>query len=581
VDRPPRLARTPAGKAPDVTRAAEAPAAAIALQRLRDALAPLQLALDTPAAARGRAMRDELASQIGDYLLPRLAQMDAPLLMVVGGSTGAGKSTLVNSLVGAEVTAAGVLRPTTRAPVLVCHPDDVRWFEDDRILPGLPRTTGAPAGPGGLQIVPSDGVPAGVALIDAPDIDSVVESNRALAAQLLAAADSWLFVTTAARYADAVPWDMLQAARDRGTSLSLVLDRVPADAGDEISEHLRQMLAERGLEGTPLLVVPEAALDGGLLRPADLAPVRAWLADLAADAQARAGVVRRTLSGALASLPARVGVVDDALGEQEALGGALEATVDAAYRDALEEVDDAVRSGSLLRGEVLARWHDVVGTGDLMKAIETRIGRLRDRARAFLTGQPAADAELRTAVQTGVEAVVQAAADRAAERIAERWRREPAGRALLAGVPRPEQASRALRDGLPEMVRDWQGHVFELVRREAAGKRMTARLASLGVNGAGLTVMIAVFASTGGLTGAEIVVAGGTSAVGQRVLEAIFGDQAVRTLAARAREDLEGRVERCFASEARRYLAPLDAALPPSGARERLTAALGELERVR
>ena len=51
--------------------------------------------------------------------------MDAPLLMVVGGSTGAGKSTLVNSLVGADVSPAGVLRPTTRAPVLVCHPADV------------------------------------------------------------------------------------------------------------------------------------------------------------------------------------------------------------------------------------------------------------------------------------------------------------------------------------------------------------------------------------------------------------------------------------------------------------------------
>ena len=56
--------------------------------------------------------------------------------------------------------------------------------------------------------------------------------------------------------------------------------------------------------------------------------------------------------------------------------------------------------------------------------------------------------------------------------------------------------------------------------------------------------MLAVFLQTGGLTGAEVVVAGGTSALGQRVLEAVFGDQAVRTLAARAREDLMARVER-------------------------------------
>ena len=72
-------------------------------------------------------------------------------------------------------------------------------------------------------------------------------------------------------------------------------------------------------------------------------------------------------------------------------------------------------------------------------------------------------------------------------------------------------------------MRAWQGVVLDLVREQSASKRATARLASLGVNGAGLTVMLAVFAHTGGLTGAEVVVAGGTSALSQKVLEAIFG----------------------------------------------------------
>src|SRR5215210_4286723 len=152
-----------------------------ALASLRDELRSLELGLALPSAERAARVRDELAAQVDDYLLPRLAQMDAPLLMVVGGSTGAGKSTLVNSLVGAQVSTAGVLRPTTRAPVLACHPSDVRWFEDDRVLPGLSRTLGGPAGPGGLQLVPLDALPVGLALLDSPDIDSVVESNRDLA----------------------------------------------------------------------------------------------------------------------------------------------------------------------------------------------------------------------------------------------------------------------------------------------------------------------------------------------------------------------------------------------------------------
>ena len=243
----------------------DAPALTAALVALREALAGTRLELELDGRAAADDARRELVAQIDDYLLPRLGAMEAPLLMVVGGSTGAGKSTLVNSIVGFDVSPSGVLRPTTRAPVLVCHPGDRRWFEDERILPDLARTTGGPAGPGGLQLAPTDHLPAGMALLDAPDIDSVVEANRALARQLLAAADAWLFVTTAARYADAVPWDLLRAARERGTALSLVLDRVAPEAVAEVSTHLREMLAERGLGDAELLVVPEVPLADGLL----------------------------------------------------------------------------------------------------------------------------------------------------------------------------------------------------------------------------------------------------------------------------------------------------------------------------
>ena len=275
------------------------------LAALRDAAKDVRLDLEVPGALEARGVRDDLVAQVDDYLLPRLAEMDAPVLMVVGGSTGAGKSTLVNSLVGSIVSPAGVLRPTTRAPVLVCHPDDLERFETRRILPGLPRATGGTPSPGTLQLVPTPSLPPGLALLDSPDIDSVLAENRVLANQLLAAADAWLFVTTAARYADAVPWEFLQAARDRGTALSVVLNRVPADAGGEVSTHLGEMLREQGLGGAELLLVPETTLEDDLLPAAALAPVRRWLDGLAADAQARADLVRRTLRGALASIPAQ------------------------------------------------------------------------------------------------------------------------------------------------------------------------------------------------------------------------------------------------------------------------------------
>ena len=549
------------------------------LERLRDDLRSVRLELQVLGAEEARRVRDDVVAQVDDYLLPRLAQMDAPALIVVGGSTGAGKSTLVNSLVGAVVSPAGVLRPTTRAPVLACHPDDLRWFEDDRILPGLPRISGGPGGPGTLELVSTAALPEGLALLDSPDIDSVLAENRALANQLLAAADGWLFVTTAARYADAVPWEFLRSARERGTALSIVLNRVPADADREVPAHLRQMLAGEQLGDSDVLVVPEVALEDELLPAEALRPVRAWLDGLAADAQARAALIRRTFRGALASLPVRAATVERAAVEQLSAAAELRAESDAAYADALREVEGALRSGSLLRGEVLARWHEVVGTGDVMRALETRVGWLRDRLKSIITGSPAAEAELKLTVENRIEAVVRTAAERAAERTARAWRERVPGRALLAEAPELERASAGLLAAAEAEVRAWQGVVFDLVREEGASKRSTARLASLGVNGAGLTVMLAVFAHTGGLTGAEVVVAGGTSAVGQKVLEAIFGDQAVRTLAARAREDLIERVDRLLGAEADRFDALLQAAAPEAESYARLHAAVDAIRR--
>ena len=73
----------------------------------------MSLPLPLPGAEEQRKVADEIIRQLDDYVMPRLETIDAPLLAVVGGSTGAGKSTLVNSLVGREVSAPGVIRPTT------------------------------------------------------------------------------------------------------------------------------------------------------------------------------------------------------------------------------------------------------------------------------------------------------------------------------------------------------------------------------------------------------------------------------------------------------------------------------------
>lgn len=558
------------------------PDLAAAVATVRDRAAALRLGLEVSGADPARRSRHELVRQVEDYLLPRLSRLDAPLLAVVGGSTGAGKSTLVNTLVGAPVTAAGVLRPTTRSPVLLCAPGDERWFADGRVLPGLARTSGSADGGASLQLVPHPAVPSGLALLDAPDVDSVVVGNRELAAQLLAAADLWIFVTTAARYADAVPWELLHTAERRGTALAVVCNRIPGPAITEILEHLHQMLATGGLSRAALFGVPEVPLADGVIPPYAVAPLKDWLLGLAADAAARAEVVRGTLDGALRSMAERAPALARAADEASAAAAVLLEDVDVLYAAAVRDVDDGVRGGSVLRGEVLARWQEFVGTGELLRGLQSRVGRARDKVTSVLTGRPMASEEIADAVESSVEALVRAAADRAAERTAEAWRGRPGGAALL-GASRSvlARSSPDFADRLRTEVRAWQGDVLALVSDQGAQRRTAARLASFGVNGAGLVVMLAVFAQTGGLTGAEIAVAGGTSALSQKLLEAVFGDGAVRALATQARRDLMDRVERLLGAEAVRYRSLVLANAPDPAASGALRAAAAALEDAR
>ena len=505
--------------------------------------------------------------QLDDYVLPRLRDVDAPVLVVVGGSTGAGKSTIVNSLVGDEVSAPGVLRPTTRSPVLVHHPDAGHWFESDRILPGFPRVSGGPsASPGHLQLVTSDTVPATLAILDAPDIDSVVDANRATAAQLLDAADVWVFVTTAARYADAVPWSFLRAAVARGVGIALVLNRVPVGAAAEIRPHLAEMLTSEGLGTAPVFTLDEQPLVDGRLPAHRVQPLRAWLGALVADEHARAQLVRRTLVGTIAELAARSDRVAAAVDYQASMLDWMRDRATDAFGRAVWNLATDVRDGTVMRGEVLARWQDLVGTGELLRHLQSTIGRARDRLTSALTRRPGNAERFQGAVTSGVETLVLARVAEAIDETIGQWRSQHAGTAVIdessaAGLdltrPSPDLDDRAAR-----MVRDWQAGVVALLRRESAGKRRSARVLSYGVNGVAMVLMVGVFSQTGGLTGAEVAIAGGTSAVGQKLLEAILGDQAVRRLTSAARSDLERRVADLLQDEASRFNLSLDGHRP-------------------
>lgn len=546
------------------------------LVRLHQALQEISLPLDLDGVEATRKARSEMIAQLEDYVIPRMMTIEAPLLTVVGGSTGAGKSTLVNSLVGTRVTASGLLRPTTRSPVLVHHPDDAHWFGQDRLLPQLQRVQHATNDPHALQLVASTLIKPGLAILDAPDVDSVEEQNRLLAAELLAAADLWLFVTSAARYADQVPWEFLKLAAERATAVAVVLDRTPHDAVQTVATHLARMLAARGLKDSPLFIVHEGKVSEDGLLPADhVAEVRGWLDMLADDAAARQAVVTQTLDGAVRALTFNVHKVADDASVQAGAAEQLRSEAAAQYDDATARVLGAISDGSLLRGEALARWQEFVGTGELLRSLEERSTTLRERMVGAIKGKPQQAETVAAALESGLQLLILDHAESAAEGAEQAWERSEAGRRLLSGAGADlGRASRALRSKAERAARDWQSEVLELVRAEGDDKR-TARFLAYGVNGLGVALMVVV------LTERERSEAAGTGQLGRKLLDAVFGEAVVRRLVDRARTSLEARVRDLLGEEGARFTGVLGQAVIDEEAPVRLRHAARRVDDVR
>ncbi|SKB08407.1 dynamin family protein [Aeromicrobium choanae] len=522
------------------------------LSALASAVVSMPLELEVPGVERDRALQREIAEQLGDYVVPRLEHIGAPLLVVVGGSTGAGKSTLVNSIVGRRVSATGVLRPTTRTPVLVHHPADTEWFRSGRILPEVVRTGSNSRRANTIRQIASSTLWPGVAVLDAPDFDSIDETNRDMAEQLLGAADLWLFVTSAARYADQVPWDYLRRAADRSASIAVVLDRTSPEALVEVRRHLARMLSEHGLADVALFSVPESTPDAeGVLPAGDVAPVVSWLRALADDEVQRREIVLKTLQGAILHDIESSRVLETALARQVDAAAQLRKDVESVYLASHAELMTAATDGTMLRGEVLARWQDFVGSGEIFRKLERTVGTWRDR---IFRRKPTTPEEVEEAAVSGLHLLILDRAERAAEEVARAWDASEAGHVLLDSRRGLDRASRDVRVRAERIAREWREAVFELVAEQGADKKSKARALSLGVNATGVTLMVVVFAGTAGLTGAEIGIAGGTAAAGQAVLNAVFGDQAVRALAEQAGRDLSRRLEDLLESEAERYL---------------------------
>jgi hypothetical protein len=439
-----------------------------AVGALRDHVATPRLPLAADGVQDVRTLRTELLHRIDDYLIPRLREPGGPLHLVVGGSTGVGKSTLVNSLVRYDLTRAGVLRPTTRGAVLCVNPADAAAVTGPhRLLPAFARNgSDRPHGAGGevgftaaelrtgsrsegFTLATHPAIPYGLALIDAPDVNSVAQGNRETGRRLLGAADSWLLVTTAERYADAVPWELLQEAWRRRLSVAVVLNRVPAESAAEVSQAFGEMLdtyLPQASTEIAVFTVPETTLTAGLIPEYLLDQLATWLRAISQDPAARLAAVHRTMLGMLDSLPQQISALYEALTVQGEVANRLRVQADLAFSGERAALHDAVAAGELIGGAALVEWQSQIGPG--------RVDTLLD---------PASDAgsTARRLLLGAIADQVSAAIARASEQVAHAWRgtiaaeeenRLADGAAGQAGVIAPE-------------LEEWANRLSELIAR--------------------------------------------------------------------------------------------------------------------
>jgi 50S ribosome-binding GTPase len=593
-----------------------------ALLALRHRIVDAPLLLETPGVAEARAERKKLMTQIDDYLLPRIRQSAAPLLVALVGSTGAGKSTLVNSIVGAQVSQTGIRRPTTNSPVLACHPDEIDWFAENVFLPTLPRVRqqglAMPGRDGLLVLAGSEGIPKGVALLDTPDIDSVIQAHHEFAHQFLDASDLWLFMTTGSRYADAPVWELLRYAMERDAALGIVLSRVQPGSRAELIKHFTAMLEKNGLGEVDRFVIPETIITEGVLPAAMYRPIREWLTDAAVREDRRVAVLTQTMSGVLDTFRTRVPELASHLADQLAVRVQLRQSVEGCYARAVTEIEEATGNGSLLHGETLARWQDFAGNGDLLRHLQSRrrgsAGRPRKRR---ISARARA---LKAALGSGLESLILSVGDRTAEEAVARWHDHPAGAALLEQAPAlmrlralrqrppardgrspfddegspfadsavpgdiapadsavpgdspsagsappgdpPVSGATALGRSSPDLARraaqaisSWQDHVMRLVQAENVTKRSIARVVSFDEESLALVVIIGLLGHGAG----EAVAAGGASAAAQDLLSSLLGPGPLREIGTKARADLRERVRLLFDEEMLRFAEVIDA----------------------
>ncbi|MFO0427790.1 MAG: GTPase [Planctomyces sp.] len=175
-----------------------------------------------------------LVSQVLDRVRKVRIRLEAPLIVATFGGTGTGKSTLVNALIGQEVTASGRERPTTKTPILLVHSS-----LDTASLTGFDLSQ--------FQIRVLDApVLKDIVVIDCPDPDTsegaATGSNLALLRSILPLCDVLIYTSTQQKYRSA---RVTEELADIASGCRLVFVQTHAETDSDIRDDWRKALLAR------------------------------------------------------------------------------------------------------------------------------------------------------------------------------------------------------------------------------------------------------------------------------------------------------------------------------------------------
>ena len=194
------------------------------------------------------------ASKVFDHASARLRLAPDHTVVVLGGSTGSGKSSLFNAISGLELADVGYLRPTT-AEALACAwgpgsaTELLDWIGVLRRNQVSRRSH--------LDVTDRHSDFEGLVLVDLPDHDSVVVDNKLVVDRVVTHADLFVWVLDPQKYADAAIHEQYlePLSTHRETTLVVLnqIDRLTTRDQEIALADLRQVLDREGLYDVPIL----------------------------------------------------------------------------------------------------------------------------------------------------------------------------------------------------------------------------------------------------------------------------------------------------------------------------------------